>query len=222
MLVKEIRSLILQEIIIEWRLRYAINGILLYLVSIIFICYLGFKTQLNVLNPITWNTLFWIIILFTAVNAVTKSFIQLSEGRLIYLYTIADPAAMILSKILYNGLLLLSISLIGFVFYSFILGNPVNDIGLFLLNLILGSIGFASVLTMNSGIASKASNSTSLMAILSFPVVLPLLLVVIRISKNAIDGLDRSVSTNNLIFLLSINIIVVTMSYLLFPYIWRS
>jgi len=222
MLVKEIRSLILQEIIIEWRLRYAINGILLYLISIIFICYLGFKTQFNALNPITWNTLFWIIILFTAVNAVTKSFIQLSEGRLIYLYTIADPAAMILSKILYNSFLLLCISIIGFVFYSFILGNPVNDLGLFLLNLILGSIGFASVLTMNSGIASKASNSTSLMAILSFPVILPLLLVVIKISKNAIDGLDRSVSTHNIIFLISINIIVITMSYLLFPYIWRS
>ncbi len=222
MVVREIRSFILQEIIIEWRLRYAINGILLYLVSIIFICYLSFKTQINSLNPITWNTLFWIIILFTAVNAVTKSFIQISEGRLLYLYSIANPAAVILSKIIYNSLLLIGISLIGFLFYSLILGNPVMDPGLFIVTLILGSIGFASVLTMNSGIASKASNSASLMAILSFPVILPLLLVVIKISKNALEGLERSVSVNQIIFLISINIIVITMSYILFPFIWRS
>ncbi len=222
MVVREIRSFILQEMIIEWRLRYAINGILLYLASIIFICYLSFKTQVNSLNPITWNTLFWIIILFAAVNAVTKSFIQISEGRLLYLYSIADPAAVILSKIIYNSLLLMGISLVGFLFYSFILGNPVVDKGLFLFTLFLGSIGFASVLTMNSGIASKASNSTSLMAILSFPVILPLLLVVIKISKNALEGLDRSASISQIVFLISINVIVITLSYILFPFIWRT
>ena len=75
-MIREIRSLILQEMIIEWRLRYAINGMLLYLVSVIFICYLSFRSQIDSLNPVTWNTLFWIIILFAAVNAVTKSFIQ--------------------------------------------------------------------------------------------------------------------------------------------------
>jgi len=219
---REIRSFVVQDILIEWRLRYAINGILLYLACIIFICYLSFRTQMNTMNPVTWNTLFWIIILFTAVNAVTKSFIQISEERLLYLYTIADPAVVILAKITYNSLLLISISLIGFLFYSFILGNPVADQGLFLINLILGAIGFSSVLTMNSGIASKASNSTSLMAILSFPVILPLLLVVIKISKNALEGLDRSVSFNQIVFLISINVIVITMSYILFPYIWRS
>jgi heme exporter protein B len=219
---REIRSLILQEIIIEWRLRYALNGILLYLVSIIFICYLSFKSQINTLNPVTWNTLFWIIILFTAVNAVTKSFIQISEGRLLYFYTIASPAAMILSKIAYNSFLLIFISLAGFLFYGFILGNPVQDPALFMLTMLLGSVGFAAVLTMNSGIASKASNSTSLMAILSFPVILPLLLTVIKISKNALEGLDRSASVNQVIFLVSINVIVITMSYILFPYIWRS
>lgn len=222
MIVREIRSFILQEMIIEWRLRYAINGILLYLVSIIFICYLSFKTQINSLNPITWNTLFWIIILFTAVNAVTKSFIQISEGRLLYLYSIANPTAVILAKILYNTLLLTGISLIGFLFYGFILGNPVKDPGLFMLALVLGSIGFASVLTMNSGIAAKAANSTSLMAVLSFPVILPMLLVVIKISKNALEGLDRSVSSHQLIFLVAINVIVITLSYILFPFIWRT
>jgi heme exporter protein B len=222
MLLKEIKTLIFQEALIEWRLKYAINGILLYLISVIFISYLSFRSQVNVLNPIIWNTLFWIIILFTAVNAVTKSFIQLNRGRLIYYYTISNPSAIILSKIFYNTLLLIGIGFIGLMMYSLVLGNPVNDILLFMTNLLLGSIGFAAVLTMNSGIASKAANSTSLMAILSFPVILPLLLIIIRISKNAIDGLDWSASYGQIIYLCAIDIIVITLSTILFPYIWRS
>jgi heme exporter protein B len=219
---RQVKSLILQESIIEWRLRYAINGILLYLASVIFISYLSFRSQLNSLNPVIWNTLFWIIILFTAVNAVTKSFIQLNRGRLIYLYSIADPMALIISKMLYNSLLLVGIGLTGYIMYGAVLGNPVADHLLFMINLILGAIGFSAVLTMNSGIASKAANSTSLMAILSFPVVLPLLLIIIRISKNAMDGLSWSASYNQLIYLVAIDIIVITLSIILFPYIWRS
>jgi heme exporter protein B len=222
MLFKEVKELVFQEALIEWRLRYAINGILLYLISVIFVCYLSFKTQVSGLHPNTWNTLFWIILLFTAVNAVTKSFIQLSQGRIIYLYTIANPLAIIISKMIYNSILLIGIGIIGFIFYSIVLGNPVQNISLFLINMILGSIGFATVLTMNSGIASKASNSPSLMAVLSFPVILPLLLIIIRISKHAIEGLDISTSWNNLIILLSINIIVITIGSILFPFIWRS
>ena len=222
MIVKEIRTLIFQEALIEWRLRYAINGILLYLVSIIFISYLSFRSQVNSLSPVVWNTLFWIIILFTAVNAVTKSFIQLNRGRLIYYYSIANPAAIILSKIIYNTILLLIIGFIGLLAYSLVLGNPVGDGLLFSLNLVLGSIGFAAVLTMNSGIASKAANSTSLMAILSFPVLLPLLLIIIRISKNAIEDLDWIASYGQIIYLCAIDIIVVVISTILFPFIWRS
>jgi heme exporter protein B len=46
--------------------------------------------------------------------------------------------------------------------------------------------------------------------------------MVIRIAKNALDGLDRSLSLDELITLLAINTIVVTVSLLLFPYLWRS
>ena len=136
MLYKEIQTLIYQEARVEWRLRYAINGILLYLVSVIFISYLSFRSQVNMLNPVIWNTLFWIIILFTAVNAVTKSFIQLNRGRLIYYYTIANPTAIILSKVLYNTFLLLIIGTLGLLMYSFVLGNPVENILLFSIDLV--------------------------------------------------------------------------------------
>lgn len=90
------------------------------------------------------------------------------------------------------------------------------------MHLLLGSIGFSACLTMVSGIASKASNNATLMAILSFPIIIPILLMAIRISKNAIDGLDRGVSVDKLLTLLAINAIIGTTAYILFPYLWRS
>jgi len=103
-----------------------------------------------------------------------------------------------------------------------ILGNPVQDQGLFLLNLVLGAMGFSASMTMVSGIASKAGNNATLMAILSFPVIIPIFLMAIRISKNALDGLDWSVSVDKLIALAAINAIVAAAGYILFPYLWRS
>jgi heme exporter protein B len=170
----------------------------------------------------TWNALFWIILLFSSVNAVAKSFVQEQQGRQLYYYMIASPESIILSKILYNTGLNLILALLGYGVFSVILGNPVQDQGLFLLNLVLGAMGFSASLTMVSGIASKAGNNSTLMAILSFPVIIPILLMAIRISKNALDGLDWSVSADKLLSLLAINVLVAATSYLLFPYLWRS
>jgi heme exporter protein B len=75
---------------------------------------------------------------------------------------------------------------------------------------------------MISSIAAKAANSSTLMAVLSFPVIIPMLLMLMKLSKNAIDGLDRSVSADELLTLLAINLIVISVSYILFPYLWRS
>lgn len=218
-LFSQVKFLVRKEIMLEWRSKYAFNGILLYVVSTVFVCYLAFR---EISNAPTWNALFWIIMLFASVNAITKSFIQESRGRQLYYYTITGPQAIIISKIIYNILLMLLLSVIALGFYTLVFKNPLGDPLFYLLSVLLGSISFASVFTMISGIASKASNGGALMAILSFPVIIPLLVVLIKLSKNAMDGLDRSVSYDEIGVLLAINVIVVTTSLLLFPYLWRD
>jgi heme exporter protein B len=117
---------------------------------------------------------------------------------------------------------MLLLSIIAFVFYSVVFNNPVQDPLFYTIAVLIGSVSFASVFTMISGIASKANNSGSLMAVLSFPVIIPLLMVLIKFSKNAMDGLDRSVSLNEIAVLAAINLIVITVSLLLFPYLWKD
>jgi heme exporter protein B len=218
MVINQIKYLIAKEIKLELRNKYALGGILLYVVSTIFVSYLCFK---RIIVPSTWNALFWIILLFASINAVAKSFINETKGRLLYLYTLASPQAIILSKIIYNSLLLLVLSGLCFLVYSLFIGNIVQDTSLFLLTLVLGSCGFSSLLTMVSAISSKTGNNFTLMAILSFPIMMPLLMVLIKLSKNALDGLENW-DTNYLLILVCINVIIIALSYLLFRYLWRD
>lgn len=217
-MLKEIIALFRKEVLLEWRSKYAINGILLYVASTVFVCYLSFKK----INPVTWNALFWIIMLFASVNAIAKSFIQESRARQLYYYTVASPQAVIISKIIYNSLLMLALSVISLLFYTVVFGNPLADPMMYIVGVIIGSTSFSTVFTMVSAIASKAGNNATLMSILSFPVIIPLLLLLIRFSKNAMDGLDRSTGMNELLALISLNIIVVAISLILFPYLWRD
>ena len=215
-------TLLLKEISLELRRKSVISGLALYLFSTVFICYLTFSLRQNLITPLVWSALFWITILFTAINTIAKSFIGERRGRDIYYYSIASAQSIILSKILYNFLLCSLLSISGFLLFLLFLGNPVFDIPLFLLVIVLASLGFATSLTLLSGIAAKANNSHILMTVLSFPVVISILLLVIKVTKNCIDDLDRSVSWDEILTLAAINCLVAATSYLLFPYIWRS
>ncbi|MFT6880464.1 MAG: heme exporter protein B [Algoriphagus sp.] len=219
---KDILALLGKELTLEWRNKYAFSGMILYLVSTVFICYLSFRIKSNALSPPVWNTLFWIIILFTAINAISKSFSQESKNRQGYYYSLVSPEAVILSKLLYNFILMLLLAFIGFGIYILFLLNPVQNIPLYLLSLVLGALGFSGVLTLVAGIASKAENTGSLMALLSFPIIIPMLLMLMRLSKNAMDGLAFSVSKDEIMTLFGIDIIVIALSFILFPYLWKS
>ena len=219
MLSSEIKYLIEKEIKLELKQKYVLNGILLYLVSTIFVTYLAFE---RVIDAETWNSLFWIILLFVAVNGISKSFVQESPARHLYYYTIASPQAVLLSKVIYNLLLMAILSSLSFILFLVLMGNLVVNIPLFLTALILGSFGLSSILTMMAAIASRASNNFSLMAILSFPIVLPLLTSLMKVSHTALVTLDWSGSGSFIVILSTINVTVIILAYLLFPYLWRD
>ena len=215
-------ALLRKEFILELRRKSVISGLGLYLLSIIFICYLTFNLRQNAISPNTWSALFWLTILFSVVNSVAKSFIGEKKGTLIYYYTLASPQQILFSKVIYNTILCLLISIAGYFLFSVFIYNPVKDQLTFFGCLVLASFGFSVSLSLISGIASKANNSNVLMAVLSFPVVISILLMAVRITKNAVDGIDRAASSDEFLNLLAINCIAGALGYVLFPYIWRS
>ncbi|RMD95896.1 MAG: ABC transporter permease, partial [Bacteroidetes bacterium] len=163
----EIWFLLGKEVKLEWRQRHALSGILLYVLSTVFIVFISFQQ----ISPQLWNVLFWIIMLFASINAVVKSFVQESGNRQLYYYQLANPLAILLSKTLYNILLLLLLGGLNAAALLLVAGNPLEDPGLFVLAVVLGSIGFSVTFTFIAAIAAKTSNSSTMMTILGFPVI---------------------------------------------------
>ncbi|WP_443947625.1 heme exporter protein CcmB [Pedobacter sp. AW1-32] len=219
-LAREVKYLIHKEIVLEWRSKYTINGVLLYVVSTIFTCYLSF---VSLSDKLAWNALFWVILLFASINGVSKSFLQETKGQQLYSYILASPAAVLISKTLYNTLLMLLLTTIALGFYTLVFDTfTPPDLVLYYVAVILGSISFSTVFTMVSAIASKAGNGGMLMAILSFPIIIPVLILLIKLAKNAVDGLPWENSYDEIGMLLIVNVLTVATSLLLFPYLWRD
>lgn len=219
---KEIRAIVRKDLRMEWRKPHALGSVFLYVIASVYVAYLAFR---QIVDVPTWNALFWIIVLFAAFNAASRSFATENAGRRLYLYTLASPEAVIIGKMIYNAMLLLAMVFIGFGVYGIMLGTaPLVDANwsALLVALALGAIGLAFVLTLISAIASQAENNLGLMAILGLPVILPLLLILMRFSKNAIDGIPWSVNGTYALQLAAIPLMALALSYILFPYLWRE
>jgi len=221
----QIITLVKKDLMLEWRQRYALGGIVLYVLSTVFVIYISLSQEnaLQSLEKKTWNILFWITILFAAVNAIAKSFTQENRERLLYYYTLTSPQAVILSKIIYNTFLMLLLSVICLGIYALMIGYPVSHFSMFIVALILGGSGFSFIMTMISAIASKAGNNTTLMAVLSFPLMLPLILVLMKLSRVCfIEMAGWSDAWNDMLLIAALDVLVVSLSYILFPYLWKD
>lgn len=236
--IQETISLAKKDLLTEWRQRYALGGILLYVFSTIFISYYAIGRRLGDTEMIAngpmirmqkaaddlsgWSALFWIVILFASVNAIAKSFVQENSNRRLYYYQICSAESVLISKFIYNSILLAFLSLLSYAGFTFVLGNSIRHQGLFFLILLLSSIGLAITFTFISAIAVKAKNSSTMMAILSFPVVLPVLLTLLRLTKYAQGILQDNAYLNDILILCALDVILGAVAVLLFPFLWRE
>jgi heme exporter protein B len=208
-----------KELRLEWRRRYALSGVLLYVLSTVFVVYIIVGEKIG---GVVWASLFWIIVLFASVNAVAKSFVQENPQRQLYYYTLASPAAVILSKMLYNTVLLTFISALSYGAFSLIMDSPIKEVGLFWLILVMGSMAFAITFTFVAAISSKAQQSATLMAILSFPIIIPILMTLTRLTKISLGLMTDTDYYKDIFILLGIDLILGALVFVLFPYLWRD
>jgi len=212
-------ALLRKDVLLELRQQHTLYGILLYIASTIFVLYLAIdEIEANV-----WNGLFWVIQLFVCVNAVAKSFLQESRGKMLYYFSIVSPVEFIIAKIIYNIGLMIGMSLVSLVLYSFFLSSPVSNVLQFTGIVVLGGASISLVFTLMSAIAAKANQNAALVAILGFPVILPLLLLLMRLSKAAFNEIFRDGALLQLSgLILGLDALIIAMAIVLFPYLWKE
>jgi heme exporter protein B len=220
-----VKSILIKDILIEFRNKYVLGGILLYVFSSVLLIYfaLQYSDSLKGIEPTIWSIIFWLIILFSSVNAVANSFFREPEGRFFYYYWMVNPQSIIVAKLIYNFLFTLMLTVLTFGLFAIMISDPITNYTLFFITILLGGTGYSFLFTTMSAIASRAGNNATLMAVLGFPLIIPLLIFLTKLTAAAIISQEFTDETvQNLLMLLAFNILQPTLALILFPYIWRD
>ncbi len=215
--VQQISTLFRKDLLLEIRQQYSFYGILLYIGATIFVLFLSVKDP----EPEVWNGLFWVTQLFICINAVAKSFLAESRGRMLYFYTIASPTAFVLAKLLFNSLLMLLMSMLAlFLFYLLMdasLVRPWSFVGLVL----LGGWSLSLIFTFLAAIAARAQQNAAIMAVLGFPLITPQLILLMKISNAAFNPI-LTIKPNDILLLVALDLLVALLAVILFPFLWKE
>jgi heme exporter protein B len=214
---RHIFTLFKKDLLLEIRQQYSFYGILLYIGATIFVLYMAIDEP----ESRVWNGLFWVIQLFICINAVAKSFLQESKGRMLYFYSIASPGDFVLAKLLFNSLLMLAMSMLSLFLFSLFLGNPMQKIWQFIGLVLLGGWSLSLVFTFLAAIAAKAQQNAAIMAVLGFPIIIPQLLLLMRLSNAAFAPL-LFIPVGTVLLLIALDLMVVLLAVILFPYLWKD
>jgi heme exporter protein B len=211
-------ALFKKDLLLELRQQYTFYGIVLYVASTIFVLYLAMGNP----EPFVWNGLFWMIQLFVCVNAVAKSFLQEGRGRLLYFYSIAGARDFILAKLLFNALLMMAMSVISLLLFMLLLGNPVIHPLRFVGMAVMGGMGLSIIFTFLSAIAARAGQGAALMAILGFPLVIPQVLLIMRLTNTVFSDVFLAASSQIVLMLLALDALIIVLCMILFPFLWKD
>jgi heme exporter protein B len=214
----QIATLLKKDLLLEIRQQYTFYGVILYVASTIFVLYLAMGEP----EAMVWKGLFWMIQLFISVNAVAKSFLQEGKGRLLYFYSIAGARDFILAKLVFNSLLMLAMSGLSLFLFLLMLGNPLLNPTRFVLVTCLGGVSLSLVFTFLAAIAARAQQNAALMAILGFPLVIPQLMLLIRLSNIAFSGALQGGLGPMVLLLIALDGMIILLSVILFPFLWKD
>ncbi len=211
-------TLIYKDLLTEWRQKHTFFGVLLYVGATVFMVYMmSGQPEAKI-----WNALFWITQLFIAVNSIAKSFLQEHPNRFRYYYTLVKPTHFLIAKMTYSTLLMLLVSSISLLLFNIMLGAPIHQLGVFIGVTAVGSISLSVMFTFLSAIAARAQNNASLIAILGFPLVTPLLMILSKLAVKAIVPVYQPGWWKLLLVLSALDILIIILGVILFPFLWQE
>lgn len=206
----------------ELRTRYAISAIIMF--ALVTVIAVGFATKGAGFGPGLQGIILWLVIYFAAVAGLGQSFIKEEEnGTALALKIYGDPVAIFVGKYLFNLVLLFAMEIIIVPLFALLVGLEVANFWLFIIIMIISTFGLAGSTAIIGAIISKASIKGILFAVLSFPLLLPLLIVAISGTQKALapmvtigDGLPE------IKVLVSYSVVMTLAGMLLFEYVWHD
>jgi heme exporter protein B len=210
-----------KDVKLELRSRYAINMLLMFVVSVIALILIAIGRE--PLSVGVEAALLWIVVLFAAALGLGRSFVSEEDrGTMLILRLNVAPGRVFAGKLLFNFMLMLVVECVALAAFVVLLSIRIADVGLFALLVFLGALGLAGATTLLAAIIARAANRGPLMPVLAFPLLIPLLLSVINVSVSALEGGGWDAARGDLLTLVGFTGAVISASVILFDYVWQD
>ncbi len=219
---RSITAIFRKEFRSEIRTRYALNALFMFVITTLAIILFAIGNESA--SPEVLSGILWIIIFFSTMSGLSRTFITEEErGTATTLQLLTKPINVFIGKLCFNTLLLLGLNLLTIALYLILINNfIIKSYDVFLLTILLGTIGLAATSTILAALIAKANSKGTLYPVLSFPILLPLLLSVINATKQSVEGASLWEAFGEFQVLISYGIVILAVSYLLFEFIWKD
>jgi heme exporter protein B len=223
-LLQKISSILLLDFRREFKQRLSFLSIVLYVFAVTYLLYFLMNTQgaLVKMEVKYWNVLFWVIVLFSTINQLIAQFSKENNQIYLYYYTLINPVHFIISKIIFHTIYSSLISVITFLIFSLWFGSPVENYSMIFISIIFGSSSFTILFTLTTALSKGLQNNAVLTSILGFPLAIPLITMVSKVSREAFFTTQSDNFIINISILIAFNVLMLVLSVILYPYIWRE
>jgi heme exporter protein B len=206
----------------ELRTRYAINSLAMFI--IVAISVILFAVGQEKISEGLTGGLFWVVIFFTAMSGLARAFVSEEErGTSLTLQLIAAPSTVFSGKLLFNIILVFCMNTVIALLYAALFESfVIKNFSLFIIAFVIGNIGLAVSSTIIAAIIEKGGAKGTLYPVLSFPILLPLILTSVQLTLFSLDGTSIEAAKFELAIVVSYDVIMLTVSYMLFDFIWKD
>jgi heme exporter protein B len=215
-------AVVAKDVRSELRTRYALNALAMFVVTSV--ATILFALRDDILDPEILSGMFWVVIFFTAMSGLSRIFVSEEErGTTLTLQLMPSPSIVYFGKLAFNCALTILLSAAVAILYLLVFpAFVVHSLDIFIVTVLLGSLGFASASTIIAAIIAKANTKGTLYPVLSFPLLIPLLVTVMKATARSLDGEALTEAAGDFEILVSYFLVMTGASYLLFDYIWKD
>jgi len=215
-------ALVSKDVQSELRTRYALNALLMFVITSV--ATILFALREDQVTPDILAGMFWVVVFFSAMSGLSRIFVSEEEkGTSLTLQLVARPSVVYFGKLLFNCALTLVLTTAVTLLYVAVFPQfTVQSVDIFAATVVLGSLGFASAATIIAAIIAKANTRGTLYPVLSFPILIPLLMTVMKSTVRALADEPFTNALGELQVLVSYVLVMTGGSFILFDYVWKD
>lgn len=207
---------------VDFRKGHALFGLLLFALAS---AYASFQAVGDHGSASSWNALIWVVLIFTAFNALSREHADDRMENRQYLKHAVQPVEWMLARTLYHWVLMTFLAALVLLAFCLFLGTEHltgNRLLWMFIGLEMAGWALASCITLLASIASHAGGGFGLTAVLGLPLVMPIVLVATRFGRDITSGITAGETVENLLFLAALAGAITAFGLVLFPYLWRD